>query len=581
MVQYFNKAGLGIIEFNDPDSKVNVLSISNLTCLERILTDISSNTHTIKALFFTSPKKDIFIAGADLKELASIKTKKAAIDLCAKGQAICNRIERLSVPTFAIVDGACIGGGLELALSCDYILVTANKKTVIGFPESRLGISPGFGGAHRLKERIGAKKARYLIDTGQLLTAREAKKIRVIDGIITKAIARDYKILSGFARRRKRSIPNRGQGLDKQEREILAEKIMREPARNALSAFLLVSKYKNRVSEDSDILETLGRCAVIGAGIMGRDIAYLVSLETGLPVSITDLNKTISNKARTHIKSLYRDAVKRGILYRDEAGKKLKNISFCIAGMRDCGIIIECVTEDFRLKKQVFAEIESKVRPDCIIATNTSCLSVEELGRTLKRPERFVGMHFFNPAYKMKLVEVIPASFTDKTVMEKVNTFLRNMRRVPVIVKDRPGFLVNRMLLPYLNEAVFMLEEGFSRIAIDSAMIDFGMPKGPVELLEDIGLGVAYRASKILEDKVSDCVKVPVMLEAWADRKKILRKKETKKAPASYVTQRLLGPIKKEAELCLNEGIADSQEIIDLTLLLGIGFPVSKRIWNV
>jgi 3-hydroxyacyl-CoA dehydrogenase / enoyl-CoA hydratase / 3-hydroxybutyryl-CoA epimerase len=208
---------------------------------------------------------------------------------------------------------------------------------------------------------------------------------------------------------------------------------------------------------------------------------------------------------------------------------------------------------------------------------------VSELGKSLARPERFIGTHFFNPAYKMKLVEVTPAGFTDKVVTERVIAFLRDAGRVPVVVKDSPGFLVNRMLLPYLNEAARMIEEGFLIKDIDSAMLDFGMPVGPIKLIDDIGSKVAYKACKILEGNFKDRIRVPDTLKAWSEKKRTpsFPGKAIKKGSDRGIVSRLLKPMKTEAVLCLKEGIADHREVIDLALLLGAGFPVSKRIWNI
>ena len=580
MVKRISKTGLGVIEFNDSDSKVNVLSAVNLDKLESILTETSLNPNGVKAVFFISAKKDIFIAGADIKELASIRTKESALRLCAKGQAICNRIEQLPFTTFAVVDGACIGGGLELALSCDYILATANRKTRIGFPEARLKISPGFGGVHRLKERIGVKKAARLIETGQLLSGREAKKTGIVDRLISERTASDYKKLSGFAGWRKRSIPEARHEFDIQEREALAEKIVQAPAKNALSAFLMVTKYKNHTLAEDDAEHGLKSCAIIGAGTMGRDIAYLVSSTTRLTVNIIDVNEIVLKNARIYIDSIYREAVKKDILARNEARKGRDRISFNKSGLEDCDIVIECVPEDLQLKKQVFLDIEKKLKPDCVIASNTSCLSIEELGRSLTRPGRFIGAHFFNPAYKMKLVEVARAGFTDSITTNKIRGFLQAMRRTPVMVKDSPGFLINRMLLPYLNEAAFMIEEGFSSRDIDSAMVDFGMPEGPIELIKDIGMDTTYKASMVLRDRCGSRIKVAESLKSWTETKKISSGKTVKQAENNTIVQRLLEPMKREAELCASEGVADNQEVIDLALLLGAGFPASKRIWD-
>jgi 3-hydroxyacyl-CoA dehydrogenase/enoyl-CoA hydratase/3-hydroxybutyryl-CoA epimerase len=582
MVTYRNKAGFGIIVFNDPGSKVNVLSSKDIDDLKRILSRVIKGGAGMSGLFFISSKKDVFIAGADIKELASIKNRRDALVFCAKGQAVFNMIEGLRMPTFAVLNGACIGGGLELALSCDNILSTENKKIKIGFPEVKLEISPGFGGVHRLKEKIGIKKADRLLRTGRLLTAIEAKRTGIVDKIIPEELLKDYKKLLRCIDRGKKDFPGPRQCLDKKEREILAGKIIKEPARNALNAFLLAGKYRDSVKYGG-LTGFFKRCAVIGAGTMGRDISYLVSSRAGLAVSTGDADKNILKDAKAYIKSLYNESVEKGIEDRDKASGRFKNISFSLATLKNCDIVIECVTEDLWAKKKLFSGIESEVNKDCVIATNTSCLSVSELGRSLARPERFIGTHFFNPAYKMKLVEVTPAGFTDRAVTKRVVAFLRGAGRVPVVVKDSPGFLVNRMLLPYLNEAARMIEEGFLIKDIDSVMLDFGMPVGPIKLINDIGLNVAYKACKILESKFKDRIRVPDILKTWSGKKRIFSfsGKAVKKGAYRGIVNRLLKPMKTEAALCLKEGVVDRREVIDLALLLGAGFPASKRVWKI
>jgi len=589
MVSYYRKDDMGIIEFNDPDSKVNLLSAENLDALERIIGSVIENDRHIKALFFISGKQDIFIAGADIKELAAICTKAEAIQICKRGQDLFDKIEQLTMPTIAVVSGACVGGGLELALSCDCILATKNKKVRMGLPEKRLGITPGFGGPHRLAERIGAKEAGHLIATGRLLSGKEALLFNLVDDIIPESKKFLYKKLIKVYRRRgicaKRSARGNGEraGLNQAEREVLAEKIFQEPARNSLASYLLVSKYRNYPwpeSASGTPRPTIKRSAIIGAGTMGRGIAYLVSSQGGLPVGLTDLDRHTLKKARPRIKAIYGEAVKKDILYKNEARVRFGNITFGKADLAHADIVLESITEDASLKEALFAEVEPRLRKDCILATNASCLSVQGLSKSLARAERFIGMHFFNPAYKMKLVEVVPTRFTSREVLQAAVAFLQRLKRIPVIVKDSPGFLVNRMLLPYLNEAVFMLEEGVLAEDIDRAMLEFGMPMGPLRLLGEIGLDVAYKASKALEDSYGNRMKVPETLKACPEE--ILEPQRTGRSHRDfeYITGRLLSPIKREAVLCLEERVVDDREIIDLALLLGIGFPASKRIWH-
>ena len=569
MVSYHKKNDLGIIEFNDFDSEVNLLSKENFKQLESIIDSIATNKDELRALFFTSRKKNIFIAGADIKELAAMRTEKEVRSFCQNGQRLFRKIASLKMPTFTIVDGACVGGGMELALSCDHILATTNKRVKIGLPEVKLGISPGFGGPHRLREKIGSKRANSLMDKGELVSAKEAKELGIIDKIIPESKKYDYKNLAKSPVRPRRSDLNPTYEVEAREIKLVIDKIFQKPAQNALSSYLLVDKYKGR-----ELLNpSLKRCSVIGAGTMGRGIAYLISLKTGLPVDITDTGKDILKKASSHVKSVYRNAVTKGILCNSEARSCLKKINFGDPLSRDTDIVIESITEDALKKKILFGQIEKSLRKDCIIATNTSCIPIEELSKSLRNAERLIGMHFFNPAYKMKLVEVIPTRFTSKEVLDSTIGFLRSLKRIPLVVKDSSGFLVNRMILPYLNEALFMLKKGFKAEEIENAMLDFGMPMGPLRLLEEIGHDVAHKASKILEDSFGSRMNVRGRTSNIKCSRPNLEQRD--------LEQRLLQPIRREAELCLKEGIVDSREVIDLALLSGIGFPRSRRIWEI
>jgi 3-hydroxyacyl-CoA dehydrogenase / enoyl-CoA hydratase / 3-hydroxybutyryl-CoA epimerase len=590
MISYSEKGKTGVIQFNDPNSKVNLLSVRNLISLERIIDGIIERDEAIEALFFISKKDDVFIAGADIKELASIRTSEEALEFCKRGQYLFNKIEGLNMPTFAVVNGACIGGGLELALACGYILVIRNKKIILGLPEVKLGIVPGFGGTYRLAAKIGRKNADELIRAGKLIDAAEARKKGLADLIIPEQEIFFYKkhikkISRGRTPAALRTDKKRA-ALNRRERDIFSRKIFKEPAVNAMSGFLLSSRYKNyRRQKPADNIK---RCAVMGAGTMGRGITYLLSAEKGLNVSLYDVNKTALGNAGKNIKGIYDNAVKRNLLNRTAAERGFGGISFGGTRINKADILIECVTEDMALKKDFFRIIERQLPGESILASNTSCLSINGLAESLSDPRRFLGTHFFNPAYKMKLVEVVPSRLTSKSVIAKTVMFLRRLRRVPVLVKDSPGFLVNRMLLPYLNESVFMLEEGYLSEDMEFAMVEYGMPMGPFRLLKEIGLDVAYRAGKTLEDSYNGRIRVPDMSGKLLKRALLLKRKEKKcyGGPKSrvkifnYIVERLLSPMRREAELCLKEGIVNKREAVDLALFLGIGFPWTKRIWK-
>jgi len=592
MVNYSKREDIGVIEFNDTDSRVNLLSRANLDALTHIIDRITEQENPVKSLFFVSKKENIFIAGADIKELAEIRTREQALELCKKGQDLFNKIEGLDFPTFAVVNGACVGGGLELALSCRYILSTNNKKVRFGLPEVRLGIIPGFGGIHRLIRRVGLHGANFLIFSGKLINAKEALDLNLTSRIIPESQQFCHRELSSVRRPIYHKVSNRKmtEEIEKYEREILADKILQKQAKNSFSAYLLAGKYKNYNWTGNGFNKecSINRCAIAGAGAMGRGIAYLISSEMGMPVVLREIDNAVLKKARMCIKRVYNDAFKRGLLCAREAKDKFGHITFGNDRLKEADMVIEAVTEDAAVKKDLFAKIEPELREDCIIASNTSCISINELAKSLKLPENFLGVHFFNPAYKMKLVEVVPSELTNKSVLQRTMLFLQRLRRIPIIVKDSPGFLVNRMLLPYLNEALFMLQEGHSTEDIDAAMLWFGMPVGPLQLLNDIGIGVAYRASKILEDGFGSRLRMSKMLTC---QDKPLNTKKTaynlRKPPFlksrlyQEIINRLLFPMQREAKLCLEEKVVEAREIIDLALLLGIGFPSSKRIWEI
>jgi len=639
-----------LIEFDQPDSKVNVLSSAVMKELEGIIAQLSSKPD-LKGLLVVSKKPDIFIAGADIKEIENITSSPEAEVKAQEGQKIFNALEKLSIPSIALINGACLGGGLELALACDYRLACFGDKVKIGLPEVKLGIIPGFGGTKRLPRLVGLRKGLQLILAGEAVSANEALKIGLVDGLFSqnRLFEEGLEFLKRHARKRKgykpklkgwmskfldrtsfgRSIlkdqtrkfvlkttkghypaplkalevvtANYAHGLDtalEREARVFGELVVGEVCKNLISVFYLVEKYKKaRWSEAKG--RTIGKCAVLGAGVMGGGIAQLFSAY-GLPVRMKDLNYPSLGRGLSQAREVYDYAVKKKKLKKNQAvfGMGLISTTLDYSGFANADLVVEAVVEDMKIKQAVFSQLDSEVSPQAIIASNTSCLSVERMSQGVRNKERVIGMHFFNPVHRMPLVELIRAPHTSDETVATMVEFSKRLGKTPIVVKDSCGFLVNRILLPYLNEAGFILEEGISFERIDKIMLDFGMPMGPFTLMDEIGLDVGYKVACLLEENLGPRLKVPqifkkVYEQKWFGKKtgkgfyipKAKEKEPNRQVcgliPQSRAVQlsdkeilsRLLSKMINEANLCLEEKVCAEPSDVDIGMIMGIGFP--------
>lgn len=545
--------GIAVLEFDLPDKKVNLLSGSVMDRLEQIIEELRGRKD-VRAVLVVSAKRDVFIAGADLAEIRAIEEAREGEQKAAKGQAILQELSLLPFPVIALIDGVCLGGGTELSLACHYRIASDSEKTRIGLPEVNLGILPGFGGTQRLPRLIGIQAALDMILSGRTISAKRALRIGLVDQVVPKERIvqqahrfisallkakprsrkkqRDLKtfllegnrlgrkILFGQAKRRlfsrtKGHYPAPRKALEAVEKgfclplseglaleaKFLGELVVTEVCRNLISFFYL--KESNKA--DSGVVDPtvkpvpIEQIGVLGAGLMGSSIAQLVSYRD-IPVRLKDVNREVLAKGLESARQIYLKAVKRGKIKTDDLEKKMSLISGTLdyQDFKKVDLVIEAVLENIAIKQSVLRKFEETVKEKTLFATNTSSLSVTELASASMRPANVAGMHFFNPVYRMPLVEVIAGERTSDQTITTLVAFAKRLGKIPVVVKECPGFVVNRILGRYLNEACLLLEEGNTIEAIDKTMLDFGMPMGPLRLFDEIGIDVADKVQRVL-----------------------------------------------------------------------------------
>lgn len=641
--------GIAVLTFDLPGEKVNKLTTAVMTELDSLLDDLAAEKR-IRALVIRSGKPDNFIAGADIAEIRDITDARTGEELSRKGQAVMRKIEDLPFPTVAAIHGACLGGGLELALACSYRVIDDDPKTVLGLPEVKLGIIPGFGGTQRLPRLVGLVNALEMILTGKPVHAKKAKRIGLADdatyrenllhaavGTARKAIGTSattgvrarrpfavkvlestgltrafiYRTAAQNIRRETRgNYPAPPAALDAvrhglthglkagyaHEAALIATLIVSPEAKNLIHAYYLGETLKKEARASDRNFE---QAVVIGAGIMGGGISRLLA-EKGVAVRLTDVTPKAVGAGLKAAWEIIKKREKKGILTSLQARDAMDRISGG-AGPAGADIAIEAVVENMDVKKQVLRDFESAARPGAIFASNTSSLSITELSSAAQRPAAVVGMHFFNPVEKMPLVEIVRGRQTDPVVAAAISSLALRLGKLPVVVNDGPGFLVNRILMPYLTEAARMLEEGGSVEHIDSVLMRFGMPMGAFILLDEIGIDVAGKVAAILRQGLGERVAPSGLLDRLykegfygkKNGKGFYRYEGKKRTGPDPAVRGLLAPANgnartlpdeeiidrtvllmvKEAALCLEEGIVGRPDLLDAALVFGIGFP--------
>ncbi len=517
-----------VLTFDRPESGANIFDAATLEELNEHL-DFVEHEASLRGLIIASAKKSIFVAGADLKTLLQQAQSGDMREFIAKGQRIFGRLANLKIPTVAAIHGASAGGGYEVALACDYRIATDDPATRIGLPETTLGLIPAWGGCTRLPRLIGAEKAADVILKGKLYSAQEALKLGLLDEIAPRdqLIHRAKERLRVGKRKMEGGSPGTPASLapprqhgnpaperacqiinktlsispdesSRMELEAIVELGKTESTQNLIRNFFLAEKYKKGSSRTP--AERVIHAAVIGAGVMGSGIAQWLS-SRGVTVILRDIAREQIDRGLANIEKIYADAVKRGLMTEEKAKEGRARICGSTAPMelRDVRFVIEAASEKLSVKKEVFRELAMEAGPKTIIATNTSALPVSELADVTVSPEHVIGLHFFNPVSRMKLVEVVIAKETSDETRERSLAFVRQIGKLPVIVRDRPGFLVNRVLFPYLLDAAELFEAGLDAEKIDNALVKWGMPMGPLRLIDEIGVDIAIDIGNTLE----------------------------------------------------------------------------------
>ncbi|STX38529.1 3-hydroxyacyl-CoA dehydrogenase NAD-binding domain-containing protein [Legionella feeleii] len=614
---------------NRKDTAVNAINSDVLDELNGLLQEIAQKSDAIGLVIYSAKPKG-FIAGADVNAFSKFDTPAEAVDFLRQGQAVFSRLEALSIPTVAMIDGFCMGGGLELALACNYRIATDDKDTRLGLPEIMLGIHPGWGGTVRLPRLIGGFDAlSKVILTGVPIVAAKAKQLGFVDDVVPvrqlKRAAVYYiknkparhkpsfmQSLSNYSLVRAVLAPILRYNVSKRvlkkhypapyaiidlwekeggvgERAYLKEADSVEQlisqgdtATNLIRAFHLRERMKS-FAKDSDFKAQ--HVHVIGAGVMGGDIAAWCALR-GLRVTLQDKSHQQIAPALVRAYALFKKKLRQPRLIQAAMDRLLADPDGY--GIAKADVIIEAVFENLAVKQTIMKEVEQKASKEAIIATNTSSIPLDEISQVMENPTRLIGIHFFNPVAKMDLVEVVSSNKTAKDVSKRSCSFVNQIGRLPLPVKSSPGFLINRVLMPYLMECVQLLEEGYSGEEIDEAAKNFGMVMGPVELADTVGMDVCLAVAENLTahfggsvpQKLRDMVKEGKLgrksgqgFYRYKNGKAIKqRMKPTKSAKGKDIANRLILRMVNEAASCLREGVVADSDLLDGGMIFATGF---------
>jgi 3-hydroxyacyl-CoA dehydrogenase/enoyl-CoA hydratase/3-hydroxybutyryl-CoA epimerase len=642
-----DERGVVVLTLDLPGEKVNTLGTAMIGEFRSLIAELTGDP-SVRAIVMRSGKPDNFIAGADIKDFTKIRTAQEGEALSRSAHAVFDLLAASPKPIVVAIHGSCMGGGTELALACRYRVASDDPRTAIGLPEVLLGLIPGAGGTQRLPRLIGLARALDLILTGRPLKAKRALKAGLVDEVcppsILTSVARGaaLALAEGRLHPQRPGIPladrvlrplilsrarasvlekTRGhypaplraietvrqgtatsleQGL-KIEARAFGELAVGEVSRALVSVFFATQEIKKDAGYPAGTKAVeVEKIGVLGAGLMGAGIAG-VAAEAGVAVRMKDASREALGRGLKYIRDIWEERRRRGSLSRVDVERRLERISPTLdyTGLRRAGLVIEAVFEDVELKRRVLAETEAATGEACVFASNTSSIPIGEIAKGGRRPGRVLGMHFFSPVHKMPLLEVIVTPATEAEATATAVAFGRRVGKHVIVVRDGPGFYTTRALVPYLNEATWLLEEGAAVEDVDRALVAFGFPVGPLQLLDEVGIDVGAKVAKVMHAHLGGRMTPPPSMEkVLADGRQGRKNRrgfytygggrkrvdETvyavlpggagrRELPAGEIQERLVFAFLNEAVLCLQDGILRSPRDGDVGAIFGLGFP--------
>ena len=614
--------GIAWLCIDKSDGGANVLSGEVLTELNEIIEPYAAEPP--KGVVVHSGKRNGFVMGADINEFTAIENPQQAYELIRLGQQVLDKLEALSCPSVAVINGFALGGGLELAMACDYRVAIETEKKILGLPEVQLGIHPGFGGTVRAVQIAGVRPAMQLMLTGKPINVQKGRKLGLVDRIdndwrraaekliasappkktaplvekllnlgITRPFIRSMLVKQVAGKARKEHYPapyaiidlwathgaSARTGYEAEARSI-ADLMCTSTSRNLVRVFFLQNKLKGQGSKDAPKVEHVH---VVGAGVMGGDIAAWCALR-GLTVTLQDREQKYIDPAMQRAAKLFAKRVHDEQKRAETTARLTADVEG--AGAAKADLVIEAIFENLEAKQALYSSLQEKMKPGAMLATNTSSIRLEDLRVGLDTPRRFIGLHFFNPVAQLPLVEVIRCEDTEQEALDIGFGFVKRIGKLPLECMSSPGFVVNRILAPYMAEAMALAESGVPLDVIDRAAEKFGMPMGPVELVDSVGSDIGLRLSRVLGEAMNRPIpeKLAQMVEAgelgrksgkgfyqW-EAGKAVKSRSDWSGSASDIEDRLVLPMVNEAVACLHDGVVTDADLLDAGVIFGTGF---------
>jgi len=645
--------GIAHLVMDVVDDTMNTLKAEFAEQVTDVLAEIKADA-AITGVVLCSGKKDSFVAGADINMINDCTSKEEVVALSRQGQMILSQLEQLNVPLVAAINGACLGGGLELAMACHARVCSDNPKTALGLPEVQLGLLPGGGGTQRLPKLVGVQKALDMMLTGKQLRAKQALKAGLVNDVVPNSILMATaekmamsgnfkqsikfkssivnKFLEGTAigrgivyKQAKKSVLSKTKGnypapvkiidcvktgLEQSpakgyqiEAEHFAELVMSAESAQLRNLFFATTEMKKEQGVADVMPEKITKAGVLGGGLMGGGIAFVTATKANIPARIKDIGHQGISHALKYSFDLLNKKVKRRFMRKSEMQKQMSMITGCVdySGFKDVDIVVEAVFENLELKQSMVVEIEQQAKESTIFASNTSSLPIGNIAAKAQRPENVIGLHYFSPVDKMPLVEIIPHEGTSDQTISTTVAFAKKQGKTPIVVKDKAGFYVNRILAPYMNEAAILLLSGEPIDKIDKALVNFGFPVGPMQLLDEVGIDVGAKIGPILQADLGDRFAAPSAFSKLLDDGRLGKKankgfylygeqaKKGKQVDESIYSLLNLKPVGSlsseeiakrctymmlnEAARCVDEGIVRNARDGDIGAIFGIGFP--------